>query len=516
MFLYSARTRKSLYFIAVILLTALTVAFFWFNNTKEIVITSDWSIKGLDVNSKNGYISVEWDLINASNLESIQIEIKNDQDETISIQSCSAVDTAYKFSEGTHGMAYNFCVNLVLSDGQVIKSPVLRSVFLNFSSMEGIYFININTADGNDPTYEAVSAPSSLWGSSIKNNEYCIAEMTILNGEKTVYSGDIEIRVRGNTSAYANKKPYKIKTGTAVNMIDLQNSQYAHKEWILLPIFDFKFIISTEVAKLCGMEWQPRYNIVNFMLNGDYLGSYFVIEEIEVGTTRCNIEENGYIIECDAYWWNNDDEYFRIDNQIKQVAYTFKYPAFDELDKNKLIQIKNHLNEGIEYLINNDSRYNLYIDIGSWASWLLTHDILGTWDSGGSNMYYYKEDFLSNNTFNTKIKMGPAWDFESIFMVEDDWSRIRSSKHGYFPHLLRQPDFVKAYKEKFESISGTLVQNIRNTANIFFEQQRSGIEHSLYLDSIRWQKDRIVIDDNLDSYYTSLGERIEWITGHLN
>ncbi len=514
MFLYSARTRKILYFITVVLLMILTVAFCWFTNTKKIVITSDWTIKGLDVNSKNGYISVEWDNINASNLENIQIDVKNDQDETVLTQMCSAVDTRYNFSDGTHGTAYKFCVNLILSDGQVIKSPVSRAVFLDYSSMEGLYFVNINTADGKNPTYNTISAPSDCWGQSITDNEYCIAEMSILKGDNTVFLGDIEIRVRGNTSAYPEKKPYKIKLGSAVNMLDLQDTQYAIKEWLLLPVFNFRFILGTEVAKLCGMEWQPRYSIVNFMLNGDYLGSYFIVEEIDAGITRCNIDETGYIIECDAYWWNSDGEYFRIDNQVEQVAFTFKYPAFDKIDQNKINLIKNHLNDGISYLCNNDPRYNMYIDIESWASWLLTHDILGTWDSGGSNMYYYKEDFLSSNTVNTKIKMGPAWDFDSMFMV-DNWSRIRTAEHGYFPQLLQQSDFVNAYNEKWEIISGTLVQNISNTINMFFEQHRAGIDHSLYLDSVRWQKEKLIIDDNINGYYDLLGERIVWISEHI-
>ena len=60
------------------------------------------------------------------------------------------------------------------------------------------------------------------------------------------------------------------------------------------------------------MEWQPRYDFVNVILNVDFLGCYWLVEAVGTGEYRCNIQDSGYLIECDAYWWNSNDEYFKI------------------------------------------------------------------------------------------------------------------------------------------------------------------------------------------------------------
>lgn len=513
MFSYTIRTRRILCFALLSVMTVSVVILLWYS--QKIVIPPDWKIKGLNVCSNDGYISVEWDSINAFNLDSIQIEVKDDNDDLLILEECSPYSDSYKFNEGEHGSAYKFKVSLILSDGNIISSNSLRSVFVNYSNLKDIPLFRIDTLDGENPQCRYVSGPEGSWGRGIADNEYCSAQMNILNDNKKVFTEMIQIRVRGNTSAYLQKKPYRIKVSKAVNLLDLKESKYSHEDWYLIPVTDLKFVVGNEVSKLCGMEWQPRYDFVNVILNGDFLGCYWLVEAVGTGEYRCNIQDSGYMIECDAYWWNSNDEYFKIDDQILQMGYTFKHPSFSDLAKGDLEKIKGHLNDGINYLKNDDARYEQYIDISSWASWLLAHDILGTRDAGGSNMFYYKETFDDNDPFSSKIKMGPVWDFDSSFLIVDYWSQIRVNEHGYFPLLLRQQKFKQVYAENWEAISKTLVQTVDERVLDFSEQKEQGIEQSLYLDSVRWKTKQLDIESQKETIHNWFVSRTEWLNSNI-
>jgi hypothetical protein len=58
-------------------------------------------------------------------------------------------------------------------------------------------------------------------------------------------------------------------------------------------------------------------------------------------------------------------------------------------------------------------QYAERIDVESFARWLLAHDILGTWDSYGSNLFIARYD-----TLDSKVRMPVLWDFDTIFRME--------------------------------------------------------------------------------------------------
>ena len=76
-----------------------------------------------------------------------------------------------------------------------------------------------------------------------------------------------------------------------------------------------------------------------------------------------------------------------------------------------------------------------WIDIESYARWLLCHDILGTVDPAGSNLFMYKPTLDPANPQSTKMKMGPIWDFDACMaqqVVGDDWSWIHREYARFF------------------------------------------------------------------------------------
>ena len=75
-----------------------------------------------------------------------------------------------------------------------------------------------------------------------------------------------------------------------------------------------------------------------------------------------------------------------------------------------------------------------YIDLTSFARWILIHDLLGTDDAAGSNRFLYKNDLEAGDPLSSKLMMGTLWDFDSSFR-SDGWSYLHTTDWFYYPLL---------------------------------------------------------------------------------
>jgi hypothetical protein len=113
---------------------------------------------------------------------------------------------------------------------------------------------------------------------------------------------DMTIHVRGNTTASADKKPYKIKLASKIDLFGLGGGK-ANKHWVLLAnCFDESLMrnkISYDLSGEFGIlpmksEW------VDVVMNGDYVGNYLVCQHIRVAKERVNIYDWGDAVESIA------------------------------------------------------------------------------------------------------------------------------------------------------------------------------------------------------------------------
>jgi len=119
----------------------------------------------------------------------------------------------------------------------------------------------------------------------------------------------ITLKIRGNTSAYGNIKPYKINLQTKADLLNRGNDEtYADKDWILINGDKMNTIVGFKISELIGMSWTPAYQFVHVVLNGQFRGLYLLMESVK-RNPRCRLDvdkESGYIFEHDAYWWKED------------------------------------------------------------------------------------------------------------------------------------------------------------------------------------------------------------------
>ena len=357
------------------------------------------------------------------------------------------------------------CPHAVQADTSSTIVTLNDSVQMSLSSIiiKGLPVLYIQTEDGEEPTCDYVSAPSGSMGASITNATKVHGRLMVyqrLGGKDSVMydSGDYEkdvsgmtIKLRGNTSAYDVKKPYKIKLQKKFDlMFGGNDSIYKDKEWLLLRDDYLTTTIGLKLNELVGMTWTPRHRFVNVVMNDRYRGAYLLCESIKRNPNcRLNVDKNsGFIFEFDPYWWN--EAVYVKSSRHPSYNYTFKYPDEEDITEEQLAYMQS-LVTAYESSVNKGT-YPNYIDVRSFAGWCLVHDILGTKDAGGTNMFYTKYD----TTAESKIVMPLTWDFDMAYRATSAWSASHTSHMNKFFNSSNR-SFKGEFAELWREIRGTLV-----------------------------------------------------------
>lgn len=381
--------------------------------------------------------------------------------------------------------------------------------------------VEIWTIDGTEPTGTIVPAPEGMWGTTLRDNEYVQGRMRMsILGEVIYESGPsgMKIRLRGNSSGTEEKKPYKVKLMQKEDLLFRGESKYKDKDWVLQRLYDelpLKIFIGLKVGKLVGLEWEPQWEYVNVVLNGEYKGDYLLLESVEREKGRVDIEKSGYIIEDDAYWWN-EDVYFKSNMLYPQVGYTFKYPDTEDLNDSIIGNIRNFVLD-FEQALEKNADISQYIDIPNWAAWLLAQDILSQNDSGGTNRYIYKKDYDPENPYRTKLQMGPLWDFDASLGSTDLWAAIHNRNYSfYYTRLLTREDFTSSYISQWEEIRETLQKDIVAYLQEIIDSKGEDMDKSRAMNCLLYPYDEVTsFQEKVDNVSRWLEKRIDWLDNQL-
>lgn len=389
-----------------------------------------------------------------------------------------------------------------------------------------IPLVEIMTVDGEEPTCDVVYPPEGAWGSGIANATKVPASMRIIKNGETIYdSGEyvkkesgLTIKIRGNTSGNKENKPYKLKLQKKADLLCRDDKKYKDKDWVLLRTGSSLVTpIGFWASELIGQDWTPAHEFVNVYMNGTYRGLYVLAEQVSVNHD-CRIdvdEQTGYVVECDAYWWT-EDLYFPSTLTHPALKFTYKYPDPEDITEDWHAAISSDVLAHEETIAN--GTYDEFFDCESFAKWLVAWELLGNGDSAGANMYIVKKDAQS------KLCMGPMWDFDQSFKLSDEWIGIHSN-YFYFHHMLKSSNgsFFNAFKDVWNSNGRDVAKELINRINAFAESpegadyQRSldlHIENGLPIDT--WQP-YIGNLEFMRSYTTDfIAKRADWIDKKIN
>ncbi|MBR4622749.1 MAG: CotH kinase family protein [Ruminococcus sp.] len=272
------------------------------------------------------------------------------------------------------------------------------------------------------------------------------------------------IRGRGHSTWGGDKKPYKFKLDKGADLLGMGKN----KHWVLLANTGddtlLKNRITSYIGSRLGLAYTPQMLPVDVVMNGDYLGNYYLSEQVRVGNSRVEIDElkqtdseapevtGGYLL---ALGRKNDPEgtgqiYRHIITEGGNVFFG-ETPEFytnysdDETGTDaQFAYISDYLQKIEDAVLSDDFTdkngvpVSEYLDLQSAASYWWVNNFLKNHDAfSTTSTYLYKAR-------NGKLFYGPLWDF--------DQSMTGSSAEGFYKGNTLWLNRLRAYNAEYQQI----------------------------------------------------------------
>ena len=228
----------------------------------------------------------------------------------------------------------------------------------------------------------------------------------------------MQIKGRGNaTWKYCDKKPFRLKLDEKQDMLGMPSSRH----WVLLANCNYwkgeiNDVLPIEIGRQMGMSWNPRIEPVEVVLNGQYIGLYFLTEKIRIAKDRVNIIEQadyetdpelitgGWLLEIDNYKEPN-----HIDVPTQNGRYfwvTHHSPEnLSQQQRDYITQFLTQTSAALYIQDSQDRTWEKYIDIDSLAIFYIVNEIVDNVEAFSGSCFMHKQRGDS-----TKLVFGPFWD----------------------------------------------------------------------------------------------------------
>lgn len=355
------------------------------------------------------------------------------------------------------------------------------------------------------------------------------------------------IKGRGNSSWKLPKKGYNLNFDNKESFFGLSES----KKWCIVSNYLDRTLLHNNFSSILGKnifnsEWNPTFQSIDVIMNGEYLGNYIFCEKNTIDEGRIEIqdiskvEENinkgkldkvidtdgdgikslgdgGFVLEIDI----RHDADFYFDTESLLVPVTLKEPDLvSEEIKERIIQIVQTA-QNVLYANNFTDPYigwRHYIDETSMIDWYLVNEF-----SKNDDANFRTSVYMYYNPSDQKIHMGPNWDFDSAY-GNTSWL---SSPTGWFvkdakwiSRLFEDSSFIINLQKRWKDKKSDLY-NIINGNNSFSIQQMANTNSvSAEINFSRWKilgytleelmEDKITEYKNSTTYQYEVSLFIEW------
>ena len=343
------------------------------------------------------------------------------------------------------------------------------------------------------------------------------AKMSIINSDMTFdYQGTLSIKGRGNTTWSYPKKPYALKLDSKSKILGMPK----HKRWCLLANWMDRTMIRNavafEIARKCpGLEWTPRGEFVEVVLNGTHIGNYYLCEQIKVDKNRVDIEEldntvtegdgitGGFIMELDTYY----DEVNKFKSARRNLPWMFKDP--DDVNSAQLTYMKNYVN-AMEDALYDDAKFAAreftnYMDLESFVDWWFVYELAMNWEPNHPKSSYMHKDK------NGVIKAGPVWDFDYWTFVPGSSSSFMNNNSIYYDRLFDDAEFKSLAKTKWQEQKSKFEE-----IGQFIDTTGFKLSESDKLNHIMWPISSTVNGDESMNYETAVSRMKSAYLNKLN
>ncbi len=323
--------------------------------------------------------------------------------------------------------------------------------------------------------------------------------ITYASDNANVYSGNIGIEIRGNTSASYPQRPYNIETrdsaGANNNVAIL--GMPAENDWVLLSNYNDRSLMRNLIAfNLFGEmgTYSVRAQLCEVLIDSSYKGIYVIGEKIRRDANRVDIAKltpadtigdeltGGYILQQN-YWDANNSfqsNYSPIDHPGFDVHFVYEYPNPDTIQPQQKAYIASYIDslETALYSINfadPNVGYRKYMDVPSFIDYFLVNELSRNADGFKKSVFFHKDKYSNGG----KLRAGPVWDFDWSFKNQnycffnnlqgEGWAHhindcnVDNYSTGWYIRLLQDSTFQNELRCTYEQYR----QNILDTATIF-------------------------------------------------
>jgi hypothetical protein len=312
--------------------------------------------------------------------------------------------------------------------------------------------IYINTQNGQPINDTETQIPATVYIDSV------LAEYPSLGSQEAPLPATI--KGRGNwTWTGFDKKPYKLKFNTKTKVLGMPNNRH----WCLMANTDdylgfLKMPAGFRISKALGLRWTPRTRPVELVLNGTYMGLYFLTEHVRIAGHRVDIKEQadkethndsitgGWLVEIDNYPSENNITFHEGNGQY--VMLSLREPEVLSSEQRTYLENQTHaLNDALYG--SSESQLMQLLDFEEAAKYYLVQEIMEDCESYHGSCFLYKDrDSLG---IADKWKFGPVWDFGNAYdRHQETWIYDNPLFQQYWiGQLATWPAFQQAVKEQW-------------------------------------------------------------------
>ena len=318
--------------------------------------------------------------------------------------------------------------------------------------------------------------------------DYVNATLTVpAEGEAAASELACQVRGRGNTTWGWPKKPYLVKLDKKASLFGMP----AHKRWILLANFMdrtlMRNLVAMKVSSMTSLDWTPRCQSVELVLNGVHQGTYLLIEQVRVDKNRVNVGDDGYLIESDFHFDNEIqwmDPHGRCNEMSGGIPFGIKNPDPDDIAPDQVQYAKDYISHVASVLYGPNftdpsNGYAACIDVDSFIDYWIVFEVMGNHELGnpGSVFYHFKP--------GGKIMAGPCWDFDwgvlSYQFNPQARKGLLNRNACWYARLFDDPAFRSKVRVRFQELLPAL-----QTIPAYIDAMEKTLERSAELNFKRW------------------------------
>lgn len=379
-----------------------------------------------------------------------------------------------------------------------------------------------------------------------EKKEYHTATIQLVDdsGELTEFTDQVMIKVRGNSTAKENKKPYRLKfakeitdeNGTVIancQKHDMLGKGYSKRNWALLANYldpaMVRNALTNKIGELVGMPFRPGYKFADVVINGEYRGTYQITDHVEADADRVNVDEKtGWFLES-----ARGDMVEAPSASAQSLMMSIKNP--EPKTDTEVATLKTQIEDWFKSVDALFCIYNGTFDLESF-----TDPVNGWrkyWDEEslvdfyiGINLTGDYDGFMTVKMYrdlNKKLKFGPLWDKDLAFgnysadkgitLAEDQ--QIGSYFTSYVKKLWLDPVFIKKVHDKLNTlVSNGIVKTLQDNVDELAEltAKTEELNRPKWGIGASWSQSFATREAAVKQLKDYLGQHIPWFQSTIN